>query len=433
MNINAVRQIALLFLPILLSFGASAQLSERTLRDFTVCDDGFFKSLHREKNEVATIAPMESAGELSWIKVPNRNEEHLNNFKFQNLPTVANLKLLSYFDEVSDLGSMGMYYYWGFMVSGTVDEVLAKLKPLVHDSGRLRKGDPEYVRTEVKVGNSRWFSIATPSNTPAGLEKVERVFLIEPEEKVANTVRVSCSLQGGVNGAVLREVRPDIKPADYPVRLTPSLFDEMPVADAALKALNQARAEKDIWIPKFKKLTYRVISTNLKSRKESGWNVEMEAEPNGLLRIRETYSADFNVQRLMLAYFVQLKSRMNGLSDGRVYVTNALSLTLPVSFEPGLVLSGEIEGQNLPPQGTGANSKMGFSWNCAVKEKYDASTIFPAFTGKAVALECSTKGAGEGTDTRAFIEDLGIMVTLSSSSASLGTSTQRLTNVVLLR
>ena len=53
-------------------------------------------------------------------------------------PPIAGLKLLSYADEASDLGNLGRYYYWGFVVQGNIDEVAQRLAPLLDQPARLQ-------------------------------------------------------------------------------------------------------------------------------------------------------------------------------------------------------------------------------------------------------------------------------------------------------
>lgn len=417
---NRIRNIALYCACVLGAASANAQSTvfEDTFRSFSVCDAGFFKTLQRESKSWSEIVPLDTQGEISRILVADRTSEQGNRVMFNRPPVIAGLNFLSYFDQVSDLGDLGTYYYWGFTVSGDVNDVATKLGPLVHAHNRLRKGGEEFIRTEVKVPGSRWLPINTKAGTPAGMLRVERVFSIEPEDdKATGVVRVSCSLQGGVTGAILKEERPDIDQKDYPAQMKTTFFDDVPVSSEVTASLDEARGSNERWRPKFKRIVYTTKNKSSKF-KESEITVELEAQKDGLLRTRETYSSTFNVQRLMLAQLVNLKSRMNAYSDGRVYVARNLKLALPATLQPGSVINFSTDAEYVPKRV--GDAPMHFSWKCEAKDRYDASKIFPTLTGKVVPLACESTGSSSGTNTKAFIEDLGIVVDLAAESSLTG-------------
>jgi hypothetical protein len=126
--------------------------------------------------------------------------------------------------------------------------------------------------------------------------------------------------------------------------------------------------------------------------------VELDAQKDGLLRTREIYSSTFNVQRLMLAQLVNLKSRMNAYSDGRVYVARNLKLALPATLQPGSVINFSTDAEYVPKRV--GDAPMHFSWKCEAKDRYDASKIFPTLTGKVVPLACESTGSVAGQTPR---------------------------------
>jgi hypothetical protein len=408
MHINSEKLVSMLatimFVMGLMSANARADILEDTFRDFSLCDASFFRDLNRNADTLKSMAALESHGDSSWFKVKNRFDEKGNYVDFKNQPKLAGLTLLSYFDETSDLGDMGLYYYWGFTFEGALDDVIQKLRPLISNPERFHFSDGAFARTEVKVLGSRWLPLTTNSNTPTGNGKIERVFLIEAHETRKNAVRVSCSLQGGVTADVLKEIRPDIDPKEYPKQLSKVLFDDVPVPDNVLQT-----ARSVAWSPKFKKLSYTYVNSN---RPGNGpVTVEMEGQ-GGLVRVKEIYSSSFNVQRLMLGGMVQLKSRMNGIGDGRVYLTTNLQMTLPTVMEKGAKINMTSIAKS-EPEKTG-DKENSLSMFCEVGEQFDAEEIFRELTGKAHKLTCM-RGDAE-TSELAFLDDLGIVVTLSSKS-----------------
>ena len=230
---------------------AGAQVVENSFRDFAKCDASFFHTLSREAATWGALAPIETRGDVSRIKVGDRNNDDVNHVTFSTPFTISGLKVLSYFDRVSDLDKLGLYYYWGFMVEGDINDVIHKLRPLIYQSPQLYwAGDDIYARNEAKVLEGPWKPFPIKSGVPTGLMMTERAFIIEAEDKKNNVTSVSCSLQGGVTGQLLAEVRPDIEPKDYPKQLAPALFEETPIPENVLSALDSARANKVDWTPK---------------------------------------------------------------------------------------------------------------------------------------------------------------------------------------
>ena len=186
-------------------------------------------------------------------------------------------------------------------------------------------------------------------------------------------------------------------------------FDDTAIPDSVMASMNAARADKPLWMPKFKKISYTVKAT-LK-RKDSEASIEQESRteisalPNGLLDIRETYSSNlstFDVQRTMLGNFINLKSRLNRLSDGRILVATKLNLELPAELTLDAKIVSEGEAEFRPLQA--GDLKRHIVWQCVVKERVDANTIFPKLTGKAAKLDC------QGSPSAAieiYFEDLG--------------------------
>jgi hypothetical protein len=380
---------------------------EKTFRDFTACDARFFQTLKQNAAAWESVAPLEDLGKYSRIKVTN--DDHVD---FTTHPKVAGLELLSFFDEMSDLDNLGLYYYWGFTVSGKMKDVVKKLKPLVHNKARLRRDDAVYARTEIKVplAGSRWLPLNTSSNTPVGETKVERVFLIEPYEGNENIMRVSCSLQGGVNADILREERPDIAPEDYPVPLSATLFDDAQIPENVAKIVRDTQ-----WKPGFKKLSYTSTpksSGSAGAKKPEAVTINMEAVDN-LIRVEEIYSPFFRVQRLMLAGpgRIQLKGHIN--NTGRLSLTTDIKTAFPVMLKKDETLSVVTKTKRHPPM-TGGDKETSFSRLCTIVKEFDAKEVFPTLTGRAFRMSC-TFDDEKNIRSIGYLEDLGISVELDGS------------------
>lgn len=375
-----------------------------TLKAFTRCDASFFSSLNTHRDAWQAYAPLKQEKNFTWIAVRDRADRNANAVPV-SAPPIAGLKLLSYNDEVTDLGPLGLFYYWGFIVDGNVDEVAKRLSPLLDQPDALKKGDAEYTRSELKVGEG-WQSIKPQPGKAPGLRQVERVLIVEPEGKQGTQSRVSCSVQGGVNAGVLARLRPDIATVDYPRTLA-----ETNISDVDVPANVLQRLDSPLLQPKFKTLSYTYLSKKGDGSKDLPTSVTFKAE-GGLLVKNEVYGNTFNVDRLTQADLIQLKSKMNGVGDGRVLQTRDAQLSVPTRWAPGQTLSAQLRMVNVPGKPT--DKPIETSLTCKIGERIPARQVFAALTGDAIKLACDQ---GDYKTSRVFIEDLGVALTLESTSS----------------
>ena len=375
-----------------------------TLSAFTRCDARFFTSLNTHRDAWQAYAPLKQEKDFTWIAVKNRADRKANAVPV-SAPPIAGLKLLTYSDEVTDLGPLGLYYYWGFIVEGGIDEVAQRLAPMLEQPGSLSKGEGEYTRSELLIGD-RWQAIKPQPGKAPGTRHVERVLIIEPQGKQGTQSRVSCSIQGGVNAGLLARVRPDIAPADYPRTVVETTIDDVEVPASVLQRLDSPLLQ-----PKFKTLSYTYLSKKGDGSKDSPVSVTFTAQ-GGVLKKNEAYGSTFNVDRLTQADLFQLKSKMNGVGDGRVLQTRAAELKVPANWAPGQTLTARLQMANVPAKPT--DTPIETSLTCKVGERFPARQVFAALTGDAIKLVCDQ---GDYTTTRAFIEDLGVALTLESTSS----------------
>ncbi|MCF5055005.1 hypothetical protein GIW50_21740 [Pseudomonas syringae] len=378
-----------------------------TLKAFTRCDATFFSSLNTHRDAWQAYAPLKQEKNFSWIAVKNRADRQANSVPI-SAPPIGGLKLLSYADEATDLGSLGLYYYWGFVVEGTVDEVAQRLAPLLEQPARLQKGDGEYIRSELKVGD-RWQAIKPRPGTAPGTRNVERVLLVEPEGKQGTQSRISCSVQGGVDAALLVWLRPDIAPVDYPRTVVEPSINDVAVPANVLQRLDSALLQ-----PKFKTLNYTYQATKSDGSKDTPTTVKFAAAAGGLLNKDEIYSENFHVERLVQADLIQLKSKMNGVGDGQVLQTRDIELNVPTLWAPGQTLTAQLRMANVPGKPT--DTPIETSLTCQVGQRFPAQQVFASLTGDAIKLECDQ---GDYKTSRAFIEDLGVALTLETTSSNM--------------
>ena len=319
------------------------------------------------------------------------------------------MKLLSYYDERANLDNKGHYFFWGFTVEGNPDEVVKRLTPLIENSEQLKKvesNDIHCIRSELKSGD-RWLYIKPQPGSAVGIKQLKRVLLLESIDAQDNQTRISCSLQGAVDGQSLSEVRPDIPPTECP-----QVIPEITSSDTLLPENLSKSLDYPLLQPKFKQLNYSYTSKKNNSDKPSQVSVEIKSE-NGMLSKIELYTKNFSVERLTKADLVQLKSKMNGIGDSRVMQSQELEVKAPKTWSPGQTLSVRILARSVPVM---PNEKPIEALTvCQVGQRTPARRIYASLPGDASNLECNQDTY---RTTYAFIEDLGVALMLKSTELS---------------
>lgn len=400
---------AMLACAALTALPAAAQMAEPTMQAFTGCTSRFFQVLAQDAAARQALPAMEQQGELAWIKVKDRKTAPDNLVSFATPVTVGGMKLLAYFDEVSDLEELGRYYYWGFVVDGPVEEVIGKLRPLVQDAQRLRGSGSDYARTEVRIGKSQWLKINTGAGSIPQANSTERAFIVESMEGNKGATRVSCSLQGAVSAELLKTERPDLGPADLPPAPPEPEEIAMPAANV-LSTIDAAAPAGSVWRPRFRAI--KMIAAYQGARPFK-MGIEMK-QVDGLLRVREQYTSESFVDRLSFAGLQQLGFRiyLNRRATGKApYLIEELTMALPAQLEPGETLSFSSKGRDANDRNKPADL---FSRTCKIGTTMAASDIHPSLSGQASILECKTSAGFK--DRYAFLQDLGVAVLISSGN-----------------
>lgn len=370
---------------------------------FSQCDAQFFKTLQEQALLFRQAAPLEKQGEYARFKMTGSDGSLQEQIKFTQPITLGNIQLTGYRSDNSNLGPLGVYHFWGFITRGTVGDVAEKIRPFMFDNQRLRQDGKNFVRSEIKVG-AYWTPNYSTSNTPPGLSRVERVFLIELLPEDPDSVFISCSIQGGVDAKLLKEIRPDI-PASEQVVVPPPppSFTELRVPEKIIPAVTQAAEsmEADWWRPSFKKLRYTLISKNPETQKSHKSEVHLEATGNQILSNTYGRSNSIPLSRslTMLGGLVDLKQEYPLL--GLQIVLTDITLRLPPKLKKDALL--EIESQNQvsvfpkPPQ------TVTYKKSCRVEETIPATDIDPQLSGNAIKISCSP-------EKLIILEKLGVVI-----------------------
>lgn len=373
---------------------------EETFRAFTRCDAKFFTSLKTHANVWKTIAPLKSSNNIAWISVGDRENSDGKSVPLRNAPKIVGLRLLSYFDETEDRGSLGYYLYWGFIIEGSTDKVARLISPLVENNSLLKKVNSTYARSEEKF-ESHWKAIKPEPDSPPGNHRLERVFLIEPDIVQRSNTHVYCTLQGAVDSALLAELRPDIPPSEHPTRKPEITIDDAPLSEDLLSSL-----DSPLLTPKFKSMHYFKKSNTNPSM---ALTVNLESR-NGLLRKTEIYSKYLWIESLTNADLVGVKFQVKWRSDGEIFITKKVDFVVPQSWSPGQVFSARTFNAKFPENNAEKLSEIFFT--CQIGDRFPAKQVFASIPGDAIRLKCS---GGKYQDTYAFIEDLGLAILMDTS------------------
>jgi len=184
-------------------------------------------------------------------------------------------------------------------------------------------------------------------------------------------------------------------------------YDKVQVPEKVMAALDAARAGKDIWKPKFKSVSYTVVTSDSRlPGSDLAYRIDLQSQANGLLRANERFGAD-KFQKLSFGHLLSLKVQGNYESGmTTISQTTLLVGSLPNKLEIGTSFSIYTESVRLPK-----NEKLPTNTStlsCKVEDIYAASTIYPALTGNAIEMDCY--------GTRIFLEDLGIALSLPARS-----------------
>ena len=171
------------------------------------CEPSFFKQLYAQRADLEKTVKLgrDDARALAWLPVPDRRKADTAFQHFTPAVDDQGLRLTSYYDRVMDLDEEGVYYFWGFEIDASREQVMARLP----QANWQKAGEYFISRPRLKAdANTAW------QDNPAAAEGIapaagsaEKVLMLSVE---AGKTRLLCSLQGSISGALLQQERPDI-------------------------------------------------------------------------------------------------------------------------------------------------------------------------------------------------------------------------------
>ena len=210
-HINMIKIAVILFI----LFCSSAATADKLalIQSLTLCNPNFFKEVYVNKSELQKYTTIRTFDKnKAYISVENRTDTYKNYTYFKIPMTYKNLTIKGYYDSDMDLGKLGKYYFWGFIIDNDINQIKETLNfidwkntgdnlmyfanPMIH-----------YINEEIHVWNKNTGTVVGVKTVPAP-GTTEKLLLLE---KYANMNLLLCSIQGTVTVELLKQERPDIK------------------------------------------------------------------------------------------------------------------------------------------------------------------------------------------------------------------------------
>ncbi|ERO60476.1 hypothetical protein [Pseudomonas piscis] len=194
-------------LALVLSLWAGSSLAASLSDSLMQCQPAFFKDLYQQRAELGRVVALKHDDQqgIAWIPVPDRHDSSTSTATFSRPLQDKGLKLTGYYDSVFDLGSEGIYYFWGLEIDASREAVMAAMP----QAGWQEAGEYFISRPQIKPSaQAPW------QDNPAAVSEIapapgsaEKILMLSVEH---GKTRMLCSLQGSVDATLLRQERPDM-------------------------------------------------------------------------------------------------------------------------------------------------------------------------------------------------------------------------------
>lgn len=183
------------------------------MESFIECDSRFFSEIALHKKSLEDYAEIQNIDQSqAYIVVPDRNKTNANHHQFTTPINYHSLKITGYYDSALKLGKYGDYYFWGFIIDNTVEEIKTAFNTVV-----WREMEKELLytaNTKIHYNNDPLDIWHDNANMMIGVKTlpasgtVEKLLLLEKSPEMTLLV---CSVQGFFPPKLLQTIRPDIK------------------------------------------------------------------------------------------------------------------------------------------------------------------------------------------------------------------------------
>lgn len=194
------------------SFVASADKLP-LIDSLSLCNTNFFKAIYDNKDELLKVTNVNIIdSDQAFIPVENRTDTNKNYVYFKTPIHYKNLTIKGYYDSAMDLGKIGKYYFWGFIIDNDINQIKETLnfinwKNMEDDLLYIANPMIRNINDDVHVWKENTGTVVGVKTIPAP-DTTEKLLLIE---KGTNMNLLICSMQGIVTNELLKQERPDIK------------------------------------------------------------------------------------------------------------------------------------------------------------------------------------------------------------------------------
>ncbi|MCO6553878.1 MAG: hypothetical protein J6572_02630 [Gilliamella sp.] len=206
-----IKNIITLFF-IFYSFIASAD-KVPLIDSLMLCNSDFFKEVYSNKNELEEYTNIKVFNKnQANIVIENRSDITKNYVYFKTPMTYKNLTIIGYYDSAMDLGKMGKYYFWGFIIDNDINQIKDALNFVDWknmEDNLLYIANPKIrnINDDLQTWHKNTGTVVGVKTIPAP-DTTEKLLLLE---KSPNMNLLICSIQGIVTSELLKQERPDIQ------------------------------------------------------------------------------------------------------------------------------------------------------------------------------------------------------------------------------
>lgn len=177
------------------------------------CSPDFFNIVYTNKEELKKHTNViVFNNNQAYIPVENRTDSEKNYVYFKTPIIYQNLTIKGYYDSAMDLGKIGKYYFWGFIIDNDISQIKETMnflewKNMEKDLLYMANPKIRHIDDDIKIWHKNTGTVVGVKTIPAP-ETTEKLLLLE---KGTGMNLLICSIQGVVSSELLKQERPDIQ------------------------------------------------------------------------------------------------------------------------------------------------------------------------------------------------------------------------------
>ncbi|WP_392562060.1 hypothetical protein RHO12_00745 [Orbus sturtevantii] len=210
-----IKKASLLIFSVSISHSVFADNSnmQSVIDAFTNCDSSFFYQLKTNANDFKEITDLAIKDDIAYIPVNSVVENEGNTHYFIKPIIYRGLTISGYQNIAIKTPFLGQYYYWGFIIDDSVDDVRQSLKQLVWQPYNVASYAANSKIFDNLAKNIGWQSNPYIIDGVAPrLNTIEKSLYLEPINE--KQVHLVCSIQGDMDKNLLYSLHPDMKYID---------------------------------------------------------------------------------------------------------------------------------------------------------------------------------------------------------------------------